>query len=483
MNDLERDLRELLQRKADEGWAEPEAPVRVLRRVRRRQAATAAVGGLAAALVGLASFAGVRAVLDPDGGDTPSAPTATRTLNGITIEYPEGWFLVDPRTVIGDAAQGILLALSNRELTPEAMGCPGEAEGSATDQVMLTVSRAPSGVPGDPWPVSLDALPIEGGTADLRCFPRWEFLNARWTASGRRYEGAVGIGPGVTPADREAIASAFASMAFVAGSPDPTAAVIGEGTAAGEAWQLMVRSAGRYLELELAHPSGGIVMSGPFEGDVPLEAWTPLVLGRGQAAEIVAFGFVSPEVASVRATIPGWGGVAGRVLDIPDEITTDLRAFVATVPAGEQVIVSVSDSEGNVLVEQALDTDEGSTSVPTTPEQHESDPPVTPLGPTHGGTYWGAFLWVGDYGTDGELADQIASWLRERGVSFIEGDLGCDQPIEGSLGEPGDDWRVAVYFDSSADAEAFLGWYFEARYPGGDPAPIPIVEVRTYCLD
>ena len=489
MNDLERDLRELLQRKADEGWAQPEAPVRVLRRIRRRQAGTAVVAGVAAALVGLASFAGVRAVLDPDGEEQPAAPTTTRTLNGITIEYPEGWFLVDPSTVIGGtAAEDMLLALSNRELTAEAMACPGMAEGSSADQVMLTVQGIASGVAEDAWPVSLDPLPIEGGRADSRCFPRWEFLNARWTSSGRSYEGVVGTGPDATPADREAIASAFASMAFVAGpSPDPTAAVIAEGTAAGEAWQLIARRTDGVLELEFRSPSGGSAMTGPFEGDdVPLVVWSPLVLGAGPSAEVLAFGLVSPEVAQVDVTVPGDGhrDPGAEIVDIPDEISPDLQAFWAAVGTVDEVTVRVLDAGGNVLDEQTIDpTEDGSTSVPTAPEQQEGDPPVVPMVPEQGRRHWGAYLWIGTAEEAEQVGFETGEWLRQRGFPFSAGDLVCDRPVAGSIGGPDDDWRIAVYFDYNADANVFVEWYLATRFPGADHVPIPIVEVRTYCLD
>src|SRR5918992_5496762 len=179
MNDLERDLRDLLQRKADEGWAQPEAPVRVLRRVRRRQVVTAAMAGVAAALVGLASFAGVRAVLDPDGGATPAAPTTTETLNGITIEYPEGWFLADPRTLEGvEFGQDSLLVLANRAPSPdEALGCPGliveRPMPAVIPDVLMTVQGYPSGVAVDEWPASLDPIEIEEDF-DRPCFPGWD---------------------------------------------------------------------------------------------------------------------------------------------------------------------------------------------------------------------------------------------------------------------------------------------------------------------
>jgi hypothetical protein len=489
MNDLERDLRELLQHKADEGWAQPEAPVRLLRRVRQRQAVAAVVAGVAAALVGLASFAGVRAVLDPDGADTPAAPTTTRTLNGITIEYPEGWFLADPRTLEGtEFGQDSLLILANRAANPaEALGCPGLAVErpmpAVIPDVLMTVEGRPTGGNGSTWPAHLEPLQLDS-LDDSTCYQGWHFRSARWVAQGHLYEAVVGFAPSASADDQKAMDSAFNSMRFPLGPvpPTPGRTVIAEGTAAGERWELIVRSTDEGLELELGYPSGGSAMTGPFAGDVPLVAWTPLVLGEGPSAEVVAFGLVSPEVAQVSVTVPGFAGPAAEILDIPDEIAPDLQAFVATVPVGV-VTVRVRDAGGNVLDEQTVDPEEGSTSVPTAPEQQAGDPPVDPVAPDHGGTYWGAYLWVGTAEDAEQVGFETGDWLRERGFPYSAGDLSCDQPVDGSIGDPGEDWRIAVYFDTHGNAREFVDWYVETRFPGGDPVSVPIEEIRTYCLD
>ena len=99
------------------------------------------------------------------------------------------------------------------------------------------------------------------------------------------------------------------------------------------------------------------------------------------------------------------------------------------------------------------------------------DPVVT----EQGGTYWGVYLAVGD-GPD--LEDAIAYLSEQRelevGSQFSVGDLSCDQGASETLGLDGP-MRVAVYFDTQADAEAWAD-----TLEGG---PVGIAEVQTFCLD
>jgi hypothetical protein len=495
MNDLERDLRELLQRRADEGWAQPEAPVRVVRRVRRRQAATAMVAGVAAALVGLASFAGVRAVLDPNDGATPAAPTTTGTLNGITIEYPEGWFLADPQTFVeAQFGQDALLILANRApSSAEALGCPGMAvdrpEPVVIPDVLMTVEGRPTQIRVDSWPASLDPIEVENDF-DRSCFPGWDFLSARWTVSGRSYEGVVGIAPTATTVDREAVLSAFASMSFAQPTVDPTlGTILAEGTAGGEDWQLSAGRQGTGVSLELSW-EGGAAGFGSAAGSPPLDLEVASqILGSGVSAEQVVFGVVTSGAAEVSIAVSPDGqalpATQARIVDIPDDIARDVNAFVGVVPVGDGT-VRAYDGQRNLLDEApVLGGSPSGDEMPTAtlPPVEEGEPPVEPVAPVHGGRYWGAYLWLGTAEDAEQVGFETADWLRERGVPYSAGDLGCDDPVDGSIGDPGENWGVAVYFDDEADANLFVEWYLEARFPGADHVPIPIIEVRTYCLD
>ena len=101
MNDLERDLRDVLDEDARRVPTPTSAPEGLRRSVRRRQAVFGGLVGLA----GLAIVAGIVAgatmllpVRSSRSGRRSGPTTTTGTLNGITITYPQTWHLIDPDT-------------------------------------------------------------------------------------------------------------------------------------------------------------------------------------------------------------------------------------------------------------------------------------------------------------------------------------------------------------------------------------------------
>jgi hypothetical protein len=100
----------------------------------------------------------------------------------------------------------------------------------------------------------------------------------------------------------------------------------------------------------------------------------------------------------------------------------------------------------------------------------------TPVVTEQGGTYFGVYLAVGE-GPDVE--DAINYLTEERGLAagqdFSIGDVACDQGAEEALGAGAGPMRVAVYFDSQEEAEA---WSQTLPAP-----PIAIAQVETFCLD
>ena len=100
----------------------------------------------------------------------------------------------------------------------------------------------------------------------------------------------------------------------------------------------------------------------------------------------------------------------------------------------------------------------------------------TPVVAEHGGTYFGVYLAVGE-GPD--IEDAINYLTEERGLEpgqeFSIGDVSCDPGAEAALGAGAGPMRVAVYFDSQEEAEA---WSQTLPAP-----PIGIAEVQTMCLD
>lgn len=106
----------------------------------------------------------------------------------------------------------------------------------------------------------------------------------------------------------------------------------------------------------------------------------------------------------------------------------------------------------------------------------EEEVAPTPVVTEHGGTYFGVYLAVGE-GPD--IEDAINYLTEERGLAagqeFSIGDVSCDLGAEAALGAGAGPMRVAVYFDSQAEAEA---WSQTLPAP-----PIGIAEVQTMCLD
>ena len=158
MNDLERDLREVLHEDARRVRTPASAPEGLRRSVRRRQL----VFGGAVALAGIAIVAGIVAgatMLRPVRSSQPGGegPTTTGTINGITITYPQKWSLIDPDEagLNGSSMMAeiplprIVLALAPTD-PGETFGCPGRAGGAAS--FLMTVQEEPLALDGPSSP-------------------------------------------------------------------------------------------------------------------------------------------------------------------------------------------------------------------------------------------------------------------------------------------------------------------------------------------
>ncbi|MBI4259693.1 MAG: hypothetical protein HY658_03910 [Actinobacteria bacterium] len=459
MNDVERELRELLQRKADgagEPWGEPEAPIRVLRRVRRRQALTTAVAGLTAAAVALGAFLGVRAVLGGPAPVVPGRSVITATVNGVTITYPEGWYLVDPSDRVAAAFPGeLVLMLSNVEPTDEILGCPGAA-GSGV--VLMTVERTGLTPPEaeTTWPVEPRAVDLgEIAPGDAACYPGWGLLQATWVAAGGAYDARIGIGPDATGSPRDAVLEAFRSMRFDPPGPDAAEAyTLGRGIAAGVDWTFVVRREGGSLTYELTWEDGGTGFGAAVPGE-PIELALQ-TFSNALGVETVVFGVVMADASRVEIGRGESDPVVTVTELVPIPGAPDLVALAVTVP-GEPLLAVAYDAEGAELGRRQLSG------------WSEAPPPVEPV---HGGTYWAVYVAVGEPGSR-EIAD-AAERLEELGVPHSVGDVSCDQGT--GLSAFADAQRVAVYFDDEEGALLF------AESLIGPPAAW-VGQVTTYCLD
>ena len=361
MNDLERDLREVLDEDARRVPTPASAPGGLRRSARRRQA----MFGGTVALAGLAVVAGIvvgaTTLLSMGSGPEPAASgqQTTGTLNGITITYPQSWRLIDPDTVglNGSPTMGesplprIVLALVPTD--PGAtFGCPGMAGGAAN--FVMTVQEEPlalDGASSQPWPVQLRAMTVDA--SESACYPGWDFLRAGWSAAGRTFEARVGFAPAATTDERDALSSAFASMSFAASGRGVAAAVLGHGIAGGEPWTLTAeRTEGRLnLSLEAETLGTGTSFVSPATGKLQPAS---TVLGRGTDRELAAFGAIPIDVVRVEATTADGSVVPAEVFDIPDELDPDSNAFVLVAPPGPVELLGY-DASGEVVAHGTVD--------------------------------------------------------------------------------------------------------------------------------
>ena len=359
MNDLERDLRDVLHEDARRVPTPIAAPEGLRRSVRRRQAVFGGVVGLSALAIAVGVVAGATMLL-PVGNSQPAGegPTTTGTLNGITIAYPQAWSLIDPDEAGLNGSHPttvdlprLILALAPTD-PGDALGCPGMVKGDSPD-LLMTVQEEPLALDGPAavgWPASPEPLGVDA--SESSCYPGWTFERTAWTASGRTFEARIGIAPDAGAGDRQALASAFASMTFAPANEAPTSVVLTTGTAGGEDWDLTATHQVDGLSLTLNAESFG-TGSGGYH-DTPDELMlTSHVFGDGAAAERVVFGAVPEAVVRVEASsADGSDGsvVSANVLDVPNTIDPDLNAFALVVAPESKIDLRGFDAAGNVVI-------------------------------------------------------------------------------------------------------------------------------------
>ena len=365
MNDLERELREVLDEDARRVPTPSAPPERLARSVRRRQSVFVGLVGLAAAAVIAGIVAGATTLLSLESGPKPAAlgPTTNGTLNGITITYPEGWHLIDPDEagLNGPDPATVDLPRLTLALSPtdpgKVFGCPGLAE-APTPTFLMTVQEEPLALAGSgsaPWPVQLEPMDVGGG--ESACYPGWEFLRAGWTASGRTFEARVGMAPEASQDERNSLFAAFASMSFEPSKEEATSVVLTTGTAGGEEWDLIAVRQVDGLSLTLNAESFGTGSGGYHDSTSDELILTSHIFGDGAAAERVVFGAVPEAVVRVEASRADGSVVSAEVLDVPNRIDPDLNAFVLVI-APDPVEFLGYDSSGEVVAHGTVDAAE-----------------------------------------------------------------------------------------------------------------------------
>ena len=152
MNDVERELRDMLERKAGSvGGVAPRLPETVRKRGRRRQAGTTAIGAFTVAAVALVSFAGLRSidfgsndarVPGGDRSDRYEVFERTAIIETITLTSPSNWYLVN-QWPLGAQVATSAESSSTSCVTHPGHWAPGLEDCSDVSPAQVPVTDAP----------------------------------------------------------------------------------------------------------------------------------------------------------------------------------------------------------------------------------------------------------------------------------------------------------------------------------------------------
>ncbi|MET0801057.1 MAG: hypothetical protein ABWZ53_07815 [Actinomycetota bacterium] len=403
MNDVERDLRELLERKAGSvGTVAPGLPETVRKRGRLRQLATATIGAFTVAAIALASFAGLQAidqarpiVPEPGGPRTTEYETfeRTATIENLTITSPSDWYLVnqwplgaalattgasdsgscevtlapgktssngtgcsDGSVVPGTVAPMLvpILSLSNDDLGLGTSACAFGAFDVPDDTAILEIlidgalvdaQEAGDAVRLPAWPASFEGTSVEDGPCGRGHY-------ARFQAGRYPFVAWAGFGPRVTEEDRRTLFRAFGSMDIsnwtirAPLSRDPAYVIAGGENAAGP-WRLELRPSDRggpdaNVLLELVSAEGGIQGTGDFT--VPEE--TPIEFTGGDPV----FGAVTTDAAGVELRLEeGTPPIPATIMPMPPSLAGTFDVFFASNASDVPATAVALDADGDVI--------------------------------------------------------------------------------------------------------------------------------------
>ncbi len=425
MNETERDLRELFESKARDAGAAAPAPGEVLRRGRRRQVGTVAVGALTALAVTAAAVMGLQTITRADTDSVPGGPRAnpafTATIQNFTLTVPQGWTLVDQsplsallgtissRTSFNCTGQAIEGGSGNGNVQPgsQTSNCTDpQTQGAGVligpgDQVpMLTLSNRDPGLasfvcdPRASLPADSATLFVGINTAAMG-LPDWESQYPRdrgrmttvlpddglaeyempcgpggyeWFQSGGLpYIAWAGLGTEVSEADRRALLETFDRMQVSDGqlsskaNETPGYVMAGGIRDDGTGWTLEAHPSDVNVDLSY-HEAGDSSVSGAKDFTVPE---VDMELSRG--GDIV-FGAVRSEAETIELRpADGSAPVAGSILQLPPSLGAPFVAFVVSGRVAGEIVATGPDG---VVASQAIG---GEPSEPPTTEPNPED--------------------------------------------------------------------------------------------------------------
>lgn len=362
MNELELEMRRMLDERSHDARTGGAPAAGVLRRARGRQARTivGTIGVVVAVAAG--SIVGLRAFADRPAGTTLGTtvePSGSRTseLPYVTISYPADWYLVVFDTPGG---RGTIAQLSNfdPELTQPCFR--GDGIALPPSGVVLAVERGSGlsgeGVPDHPTSLSYDPAPSacrEGGLEETPVPGHPQHYSSSWTSKdgSMPYQANAMIGPEATDAAREAVLDAFGSLSFQTSDasvelPRP-AYVIASGVDRGRPWNLEASSgsSGPVITLDMNRVDvGGSITDirlGDLHGSGVSTAWAQ--------DGTIAWGASSLEVTRILAEGSNGQTTDGEIVTLPPFLDAPFLAFVISMPDPTGTTLSTFDAGGNQI--------------------------------------------------------------------------------------------------------------------------------------
>lgn len=344
MNDLERELRELLDERSRESRVGMRPAPKVLRRARRRQVWT--VLGTVATVVAVVggSIAGVSALVGEEREPIVTTPgstqTRTSTVYGVTITYPEDWYLVQLSERI-DETRKALFQITNFDPGEVDWFCPTPAGSFPDDGVILYLEEVggfEDTVGYLDWPVDLAPLPDGDGTG---CTPTGS--RSIWTEGGRVFQAFL---HGNGDAYARLSLDVFGSMRFGEDGGDHVGGLEPRYVLASvDAWNLTVNTSSTGPEIGFSHGTDGSSL-----GAAPLPEGRHLTSLTEQPTgdRLYVWGLASASVDHLVFT-PASGPGAAEVVDIPPSFDAPYRAFVAWGPPAQEWTLTAFDASGDEL--------------------------------------------------------------------------------------------------------------------------------------
>jgi hypothetical protein len=443
MNDLERDLRDLLETKARDGGVAPPPAPKLFKRARRRQVSTVLTAILGTTAVVVGSIAGLRTLTATDVPDTlpaeppvlPDAPAGFRSvaLPFASIAYPEGW------SVLAFRNQDEVLQITNFDPEFTTPCFTSDAQPLPPLGVILRIERVPGTADQSlpTWPVVLyepDSAASDCLGAQEEDFGEPEAYRVTWQSGSSTFVARTVVGP-LTPNDaRRMLFDSFSSLVTVDGDLPQTEEPLGDSNLILDSTMTPVGPVALYAYVdEFEGGSAWIGIAGP--------AGTGLN-GAGQVGrEVPSFD------ENVTMNLDSWGGVVwGTVAAIVERAelrTVEGGTFPATLlplpplplnfsVEGHQIVWGVIDVATADRVTTLLHDEQGNvlnTYYPTGPRV------VIATGTDPEGGAWELYLEPTDQGTGLGFSFTIGGGGGGCCLTSLAGDFRLDGSGSGS-GEP-----------------------------------------------